>query len=466
MDLMKRFLEETGKHSFWTSNDRIILAVSGGVDSIVLLDLMTRLPRRSRPELIIAHFNHHLRKESMEEEAAVKELAESKNLPIYTADWPVEEHPDSGTETAARNARYRFFKKVMHETKADFLATAHHRSDQLETLLMRFVRGGQLERMTGIQRIRPFAKGHLIRPLLSFSKEKLYQHADACQLPYFEDASNQDLQYTRNRYRQQIIPLLKKENPLVEEHAEQFAEDLKDLMKLADPLIQSGVEQAGFHPQKELSFSRESFLRLAEPLQKFVLFDILQKVYEERAATFNGNHVRQMREWITEGTPNSCLELPGELRAVRTYHSIQFVPKKEWISSTEEQTSWKLFPGEWVTLKEGKRVGLFKRNPKEQQPLFENQQAIFLDAQQIKVPLTIRHRQPGDRMTLKGMKSGTKKVKDIFIDQKVPAKEREEAFVVADASDEILWLVNFKESSLSIPPETDTIQYILIFQYI
>ncbi|WP_028274128.1 tRNA lysidine(34) synthetase TilS [Atopococcus tabaci] len=463
MDLLNRFAKECTDHMYWQPSEQVVIAVSGGVDSMVLYDLVTRLPEELRPEVAVVHVNHQLREASHMEEAALQQKMAAEDTPFYSTQWPEAHHPQTGVEEAARAFRYQFFKEVMHKTGAQHLLTAHHRGDQLETLLMRFVRGGYVERMTGIRRIRPFGEGNLIRPLLSFSKEELYAHAHNRELLYFEDATNQELDFTRNRYRHTIIPLLKQENPAVEEHAEQFSQDMEDLLQLVNPVIAEAIQkiQKG---QMDSSFSRTSFLELEASLQRLVLARLLQKAFDKtgKTVTFKRGHTAQIIRWIEEGSPNSRLNLPAGRVMQRVYDTIRFISEVE-AQEKEPLMARSLNMGEWQVLPDGSRIGLQSTEDfLNKKPSIQGKW-IYLNPADIRLPLTVRNRRPGDRMTPKGMR-GTKKVKDIFIDQKVPAREREEAVVVTDADGEILWLVNFKESSLSKKLETDTIQYILIFE--
>jgi len=464
MDLLDRFVQECRERTYWSSSDRIVIAVSGGVDSMVLFDLAVRLPEDLRPDIVVAHVNHQLRAESDKEEEAVRKLIEEKKLPFFSTKWPIDQHPQSGTEEGARLFRYSFLEQVMKKTNSGYLATAHHRGDQFETLLMRFVRGGQMERMTGIRRIRPFGEGELVRPLLSFSKEELYAYANSRYLLYFEDASNKELKYTRNRYRHTIIPLLKQENPSAEEHAEQFAQDMEDALHLIEPLVSQSVDAVKVSAEQVPTISRSAFLALDNSLQRFVMSRLLQEAYEETGEVFKRRHVMQIVRWMQEGRPNSRIDLPGKLSMIRSYDSIRFEQKEKSSSSEKREYEVNLSLGTWVKLPDHSRIGLVSSEDIHNDKPISYQQRIYLDPGQIELPLTIRNRKPGDRMTLKGMQRGSKKLKDIFIDQKVPAKDRDEALVVTDAVGEIIWLIKFKESSLSIEPETDTIQYILIYE--
>ncbi|MDN6162385.1 MAG: tRNA lysidine(34) synthetase TilS, partial [Atopostipes sp.] len=191
--------------TFLDSKNKVLLAVSGGVDSVVLLDLMNKIPSSKKPQIAIAHVNHHLRNESNSEEKFVKELAQKYSFPFYSHQWLKKDHPNSGIEKAARNERYNFFKTIMDEYKISYLMTGHHLDDQIETILMRLIRGASLEQLLGIKFKQSFSikekEGYLIRPLLNYSKKEIYEYAKSHQLNYIEDQSNKNKEYTRNRFR-------------------------------------------------------------------------------------------------------------------------------------------------------------------------------------------------------------------------------------------------------------------------
>ncbi|MDN6626241.1 MAG: tRNA lysidine(34) synthetase TilS, partial [Pisciglobus halotolerans] len=132
MGLLTDFIQTIQKNEFWEKEDRLLLAVSGGVDSMVMLELMTQLPKAIKPWLGVVHVNHQLREASDREEAAVKEICIKKNIPFYSTRWDKKDHPSSGTEVAARDFRYAFFQKAMKTKQAGYLLTAHHGEDQVE----------------------------------------------------------------------------------------------------------------------------------------------------------------------------------------------------------------------------------------------------------------------------------------------------------------------------------------------
>lgn len=212
---------------------KLLLAVSTGVDSMVLLHLL----EQQNIQIGVVHVDHQLRPESKKEAAFLQNYCRNHQLPFYLKVW--EQPAKENIEAEARKLRYAFFEKIMVQENYELLLTAHHGDDQLETLLMRLVRGGSLIGHSGIARQQSFGAGSLLRPLLSFSKEEIYAYAKKEQLTYFEDATNASAAYFRNRIRQNVVPGLKKENPQILLHAQQFHQQLT----WADQLIAQSLKE-------------------------------------------------------------------------------------------------------------------------------------------------------------------------------------------------------------------------------
>ncbi len=172
MSLTEEFLAQIKTKNYWKAGEKVVIGVSGGVDSMVLFHLLQQLPQDHRPALVVAHINHHLRSEADGDEAFVKSWMQKYDVPVHTYQWPRSEHPASGFEQEARKVRYRFFNEVAGKTGSALILTAHHRDDQVETVLMRFVKGSSIEELTGIVETRRTEGNTLIRPLLPYSKKK------------------------------------------------------------------------------------------------------------------------------------------------------------------------------------------------------------------------------------------------------------------------------------------------------
>lgn len=457
MDLFKDFLQLCQKQFYWKKSSRILLAVSGGVDSMVLLDLMKRLPKELKPWFAVVHVNHQLREASVKEAVFLEQFCQQAEIPFFMTKWETSQHPKASTEEAAREFRYAFFKTVFAEQQATHLLTAHHGDDQIETILMRLVRGGSLESMAGIKAVRSFSSGLLVRPLLPYTKEQLYQYSNEQQLHYFEDETNQSSVYTRNRYRNQVIPLLKEENPQLVSHFSDFSTDLQDVLAVAQIEVQRQLKRISKKAADgSLQLDRKGYLEMDQSLQRLIVQELLMMVYRQGDQLFQRQHIQAVHDLLTSPHPNGQIDLPGQWIAKRRYDTLFFtLPESVEVSMKEAK---ELHLGKWIHLPQGGKVGLFTADTFLD---IEPQQVIWMNADSVELPLVIRRRKPGDRMSLKGT-GGTKKIKDVLIDQKVPLDQRDELRVVCDAEGKVLCFLGYKDSRLSIERETDTIQYILI----
>ncbi len=435
----------------------VLLGVSGGVDSVALFHLMQAIDEKKRPNISVAHINHQARKASDRDEAFVRKLADAYDVPFYSHVWEKSDHPDSGFEEAARDVRYTFFEKIMEKQGPTVLMTAHHQDDQVETVLMKLARGSSLEQLTGIQLMQPFSRGQLMRPLLSFPKEKIYAYVEENNIDYVEDATNLSLDFTRNRYRNQIIPLLKEENDKFNAHVERFAEDIRDLLLIAERPIHAAYKQLVRMKSQNLSFNRNQFFQHDEPMQRALLQQILATLYEESEVAYKTTYIEMVRNWLIEGEVNTSLDLLNHFTVRKDYQQVIFEKKtsRKEAGSKKEYSLEKI--NEWIELSSHEKIGVFESNGQE-----ENESLIF-HADQVKFPLTVRHRKPGDRMSYKGL-SGTKKIKDIFIDEKVAPEERERAWLVEDADGRIIWLIAYRKMYLLSDIETDKIAYVIKYK--
>ncbi len=466
MGIYASFLENCQTNLYWKPTDRLLLAVSGGVDSMVLLDLIQRLPEGIKPWFGIVHVNHQLRESSIEEEVFLLQYCKDNSIPFFSKRWPIKEHPVEGTEVAAREFRYTFFHEVLKKERATHLLTGHHADDQMETILMRLVRGGQLESIIGIKKQRSFYESLLTRPLLDYSKKAICEYSRLRELSFFEDETNKSLDFTRNRYRHQVVPLLKKENAQVLVHFLEFSSDLQDMITVAKKEIKKIMKSICFQRDPfcwELDV--EKFSALEPAVQRQVMQTLFNSLFEKEANEFGRKHQMQIISLIEDDKPNSQLDLPGSWIGQKSYQKFYFLKEKGQHEEANKKiaSALSLNLEEWVILPNGARIGLFQATKKLWTPN-KTKQVIWLDPASVHLPLQVRNRRPGDRMTLKGLETGSKKIKDIFIDQKIPLNKREEAILVTDFKEEIIWLVEYKESRLSIVPETDKIHYILIYE--
>ncbi|MBC6370092.1 tRNA lysidine(34) synthetase TilS [Lactobacillus kullabergensis] len=212
----------------------LVVAVSGGPDSLALLDQLYQIKKRYHFKLISAHLDHQLRSDSLEEEKVITAYCKNKNIQLVNEIWPQNIHPVTGIEAAARKYRYNFLVKVMQQNQGDYLLTAHHMDDLLENILLKFIRSGYPSEMNSLKPISKIQGMTLLRPLLSKKKEDLLLYDHKRQISYVIDKTNNEDDTLRNKLRHHVIPLLKKENKQVGQNALRFSEQVSLLTTMAN----------------------------------------------------------------------------------------------------------------------------------------------------------------------------------------------------------------------------------------
>lgn len=426
---------------FFSAQQTMVLAVSGGVDSMVLLDLCLQLPPAHRPRLVVAHVNHQLRAQSQLEEASLRRYCQAHHLTLKVAQWPRTHHPTHGVEAAARKFRYRFFARVMADQQATVLATAHHADDLAETFLMKLVRGGQLRELINPAAARPFGRGTLIRPLLALSKADLIAYARERKLTWFEDATNQDLTMTRNRYRHTYLPALAQENPHLITALGDYHQQLTDLLATVQPYLADLATQLR---TADGGLDLAAFASLPERTQRTFLRYWFQQQggYQLKEA-----QLRQAHQLLSaRGPAQGELSLAGGKRLVRRYQWAGLKKGRQIEPEPVRKNADVVKLGRWYQLDGGLAFGLW--------PLDRTAATgpvIWLTPAQL--PLRRRRWQPGDRLALKS--GGHQRVSRILIDQKVPREARRAQPVVVDQQGQVVWLVGLKRAWL--PPRPGTV---------
>ncbi|MFS0638445.1 tRNA lysidine(34) synthetase TilS [Mesobacillus foraminis] len=446
---VKDFME---RHSFHLEGKCIAVGVSGGPDSLALLHYLWRLRESTGIKIVAAHFDHMFRgQESYLESMFVRDFCkerdilfemEQKDVPSYI------EKTGKNPQLASRELRYEFYGKVMVQHHLDFLALGHHGDDQIETILMRLTRGSTGKARAGIPFLRSFENGYIVRPFLCLTKQEIERYCHSHQLDPRRDPSNEKDIYSRNRFRKNVLPFMKNENAHVHEHFQRFSEELQSDEEYLAELTEANLNKIIKKEQGEIALDIRSFLEMPMPLQRRGIKLILNYLYEEQTSSLSAVHIDSIFSIVRNPHPSGTIDLPNGLKIVRSYEKCHFVKNPgKWQPYLFELNG----PGK-ISLPQG---GMIEAKYVWEESIAPQVQDTFiLDLNQVSLPLLIRTRKPGDRMTLKGM-SGTRKIKDIFIDEKIPISERDKWPVVTDRSGTILWLPGLKKSSHSIGgPET------------
>lgn len=407
------------------NNSTVIVACSGGPDSMCLLNLVNSLKETMNLNVIVAHVNHNVRKESKEEAKMVESYALNNNLTFELMEI-ISYNNDTFSENEARKKRYDFFKELQKKYNASILLTAHHGDDLIETILMRLTRGSNLNGYIGIREITTNQNFKILRPLLTTTKKDIIKYLDENNINYAIDKTNDEMIHTRNRYRKIVLPFLKKENPLVHEKYLKFSKELIEY----DKFVISYIKSKNFIQddkiliiklKDESDFIKRKCLEIIiKELQKNDYFDISDEQINLLMRLYN--------------LSNKSVDLNNNYQGINSYGKI-FIRKKE-ISFKKE-----------IILDKDTEYGNFRfyYNINE---MNKSNSCIALDTTTIKLPLKIRTIQEKDRMNVKNL-NGSKKVSDIFINSKVPKYEREGYPILVDSNDEILWIPNIKKSKFA-----------------
>ncbi|MGL4694616.1 tRNA lysidine(34) synthetase TilS [Enterococcus larvae] len=456
--MLDKFYRIGQQKEYWHKGDRILLAVSGGIDSMVLLSLMRAVADKAECTLGVVHVNHQLRPESEEEERYLEAFCKENDLFFYSERW-LENQTSGNLEVRARKFRYSFFTRIMEEYSYDTLMTAHHMDDQAETILMRLTRGSVLRSLSGIRAKRSFGAGRLIRPLLIFSKDELKAFAKQQNIVYFEDSSNHSDTYFRNRIRHHVVPYLKEENSNFLEHVSSFSRQIT----LADELIQE-MTTAKYREwvtkiDTGWQLDLRAFQKESRSFQYFFLQLFLYETLVEKGVAFNQEQFDNLYAVLRRSAPQKTVTLEKGWRFIKEYDTVLLIQPQ-----LVQADSYTLNVGEGVFLSEKEWISLSRWDEPVAEPEVVQawEQEERLVSGESSLPLKIRHRNDGDRIALTPVL--TKRLNRLFIDKKIPNSSREKAWVILTDRNEILWVPQFANSYLSIPAETDKIHYRLLYK--
>lgn len=443
--IVDRFIE---KHQLLKQGTTVVIGVSGGPDSMALLHYFLQRQAKWKLKIVAAHVNHMLRGEQSEEDYMyVEQFCQNRNILFEGVHIDVNAYKrkhNVTTQTAARACRYQFFANVMEKHHADFLALAHHGDDQIETMLMRQTLGAWGYSRAGIPVKRSFAKGMIIRPFLCVDKTAIEQYIEQAGIIPRRDPSNESDKYVRNRFRHAVLPFLKKENPKVHERFQQqsewIAEDETFLFSLAEKKFHELVKQSD---NRELTVDVNAFQSVAIPLQRRIIQLILNYLYHFEHTDITYVHIEQILRLFHIDHSSRMLQLPANVQVIRSYDHVMFTNR------IIDQKSSRFFHQVRLPFHLKLPYGVMTGEIVTQLPEVSSLNIFVGDVDEIKLPLTVRSREAGDRMYPLGMQ-GSKKVKTILIDEKIDRHKRDLIPIVEDADGNILWIAGVKRAKFGL----------------
>ncbi|MFN7253010.1 MAG: tRNA lysidine(34) synthetase TilS [Anaerobacillus sp.] len=447
------------KHALLFEGATVVVGVSGGPDSLALLHFLKAKEKQMNLKVVAAHIDHMLRgEESNEDFIFVKKYCEKESIPFEGKQINVRQYQEEyklTSQVAARECRYQFFESVLQKHSGQLLALAHHGDDQVETIIMRQLRGAYGFGLAGIPVKRPFSGAVIIRPFLCISKEDIIKYCQEENLFPRIDKSNFTSKYVRNRIRNEILPILKKENPSVHVRFQQQSELMVDDELFLTQLTEQELTKTYLSKQqKKVVLSISKLLDIPIPLQRRGFQLILNYLYEQNMPQITALHIEQFLHLIKIPHPSGSLDFPNGLKIVKSYDEcvLSFDMQTE-ASSYEFELS---IPG-IVTLKKGKIIGEVTDSFPDIQL---NKNVIICDLKKLTLPLIVRTRQQGDGMSLQGME-GTKKLKTLFIDEKVDRNDRDHWPVVVNNTGDLLWVPGLRRSNIALPTK-ETKQFLVL----
>ena len=436
--MLRRMEEICRAKGLFSKGASIVIACSGGPDSLALADLLRRMAGRWELRLCIAHFEHGIRGEaSIADARFVEEQAKRWGIPFYmeSADVPAyAKERQLSLETAARRLRHRFLSKTCDQLGFDWIALAHHADDQAETILMHLLRGSGLEGLTGIRA----KNGRLIRPLLEFRKQELEDYCLDHMLEPRLDATNEVPEGTRNRIRLKLLPELRKEyNASVETsllHLGRMAGEIHDFLQTE--LQRVWVEAVRWEGERP-ELSQEVFRQLHPTMQRVLLRAYLAALSDGSTRDMEFIHFEKVRELLTDGTTGGQCDLPHGLRIRLSYGWLHRVAdsEQEYPLCEVKVPGWTELPAYGISL----WTELLSDAPKETGAL-----EYYCDYRKLRSRIFIRGRHEGDRISCSG---GTKKLKELFIDTRLRQEQRD-GYPLLVSGEQILWVPGIRRSNL------------------
>jgi tRNA(Ile)-lysidine synthase len=438
MDLKTKVSQTISKYNMISVGDKVLVAVSGGSDSIALLHLLKELVSELNITLHVFHLNHLLRGPAAERDANfVRQLAAKWQIPITVLAYDVRAYAKRkklSIEEGAREIRYQLLKETAEKINAQRIALGHQADDQIETFLMRLIRGTGLLGLTAI----PPVRERFIRPLIEVTKQEIEEYCQNQGLEYRIDASNEDLSFLRNRIRHVLIPQLIKYNPDFCSTVLKTIEILREEQVFLDNKTRYLFNQLAELEDKILRIGIEEIKVLPVAIQRRLIRSAISWV-KSNLKGIEFKHIEYILSKISE-KEKIVIELPGNLLIFDEYGYLVFCRKTDLEVEKIKPVALQV-PG--VTeIKELKISLEAKLISKEKVEIVADRNIAFLDAKKLSYPLILRFWEKGDSFKPLGMR-GEKKLQDFFVDEKIPRRVRQRVPLI-ESGGKIVWLVGYR----------------------
>jgi tRNA(Ile)-lysidine synthase len=456
--LTQKALAAIQRHQMLKPGDGVVVGLSGGPDSVALGHILLRLRPELDLQLYLAHLHHGLRGQSAERDLAlVQALAEKWQLPLTVERADVRGlagRRKLSLEAAGREARHAFLEGTRSSVGARRIALGHHADDAIETFLINLLRGAAAGGLSGI----PPVRGAIIRPLIESTRPAILAYLQAHQLPWREDPSNRDLRFLRNRIRHQLLPELEALNPGVRKVLYRTLTALFEEDQALEWAAEKILGPAAVKGAEGLSWQRERLLAAPAGL-RLVWYRRQIEHWRGQALGFSQAHLLALDALVCGPRPQAEIHLPAGLRARRSYENVELVTAKPAPSSTASELELMLpVPGRVIWPLSKSQSASITAEFASEPPRFSKARPMtagkgdpqsrlghchaWLDPDRLPGPVSIRRFRPGDRIQPLGL-AGTRKLKDVFMELKLPSDLRK-AWPVIVAGSEIVWVPGYR----------------------
>lgn len=437
MSLEKKVLKTLRYYGLLSERDRVLVAFSGGPDSVVLVHLLIKFKDYLKIEdIAVAHLNHMLRKESVDDEKFCLEFASRYNLRAFIKRVDIaslSKKTKKSVEEAGREERYRFLREAASKEGYTKIATAHHLSDLAETMTLWFIQGSK----RGLRGFRP-KNDNIIRPLFLITKEEILQYCQERGLDFVIDISNLSEKYMRNKVRHRVIPVLKEINRSLETSLERMSY----FLNLDEDYFEREVKK--FFVSLDGDFIPFESI---QGLDKALLYRIFQRWMESRELYISYQTLRQVLDYVENPFEKGYIKLPGGYKLSLRDNGF-YIAEDDHLE--KEGFSYKLKIGQRIFIPQaGCWIESFRMDRVDVESLKNERDLVCFDLEGEE--FTVRSRMEGDRFTPFGKKS-ERKLKDIFIDMKVP-KNKRNSIPLLVFGDKILWVCGYRRSALFLLDE-------------
>lgn len=435
--MIKKVRKTIEKYQLLARGERVVVALSGGPDSTALLAALASMAEELDINLIAAHFNHGLRgAESDEDEKFSRDLAEGLGLIFCTAKMERNNHKKGiSPEDFYRRERYAFLNQVAADYQAQKIALGHNLQDQAETVLLNLLRGSGLE---GLKGILPKRDGNIIRPLIETSRREIIGYLNKAGISYREDSSNKSKMYLRNQIRTDLIPYLKeKYNPKIEENLAQMAEILRAEDEFIRQHTVQALQSSFIQKQPNRVLLNIAYVNKLPSAVRLRLFKTILEDFSPEKNGFSYIHIKSLDNLSKMNGSGKRLILPLGIEIRREYENLIIERKKARIKQTLYEYPMTI-PGS-VHVKERNVTLRAELTPRKGIDL-KSKNEVYLDLDKIQQPVVVRNRRDGDRFQPLGM-AGRQKIKDFFIDRKIPQGKRNDIMLLADRVS-VIWIEN------------------------